>query len=104
MSHIAVDKNNDEWIFDGIPKRQNNEWYPNPIVDEYISLPKGSIEKLIGKKLTWEDEPVELKEEKLTQSTSCNGCKYDNDSLSDALNNCESCKRYYKDKFEEKDS
>ena len=28
-----------------------------------ITLPKGSIEKLIGKKLTWEDEPVELKEE-----------------------------------------
>ena len=25
-------------------------------------LEKGSIEKLIGKKLTWEDEPVELKE------------------------------------------
>lgn len=24
-------------------------------------LPKGSIEKLIGKKLTWEDEPFELK-------------------------------------------
>ena len=23
-------------------------------------LPKGTIEKLIGKKLTWEDEPVEL--------------------------------------------
>ena len=26
-------------------------------------LPKGSIKKLIGKDLTWEDEPVELKEE-----------------------------------------
>ena len=24
-------------------------------------LPKGSIEKLIGKKLTWKDEPVEIK-------------------------------------------
>lgn len=28
-----------------------------------IKLPKGSIKKLIGKELTWEDEPVELKEE-----------------------------------------
>lgn len=28
----------------------------------YIELPKGSIEKLIGKKLTWNDEPVKLKE------------------------------------------
>lgn len=28
-----------------------------------IALPKGSIKKLIGRKLKWEDEPVELKEE-----------------------------------------
>lgn len=27
-----------------------------------IEILKGTIEKLIGKKLTWEDEPVELKE------------------------------------------
>ena len=26
-------------------------------------LPKGSIKKLIGRDLTWQDEPVELKEE-----------------------------------------
>lgn len=26
-----------------------------------IILPKGSIQKLIGRSLTWEDEPVELK-------------------------------------------
>ena len=26
-----------------------------------IGLPKGSIKKLIGRELTWEDEPVELK-------------------------------------------
>lgn len=26
----------------------------------HISLPKGSIEKLIGKTLAWEDEPVEI--------------------------------------------
>lgn len=26
-----------------------------------IELPKGSIKKLIGKELTWSDEPVELK-------------------------------------------
>ena len=28
-----------------------------------MALPKGSIEKLIGRELTWQDEPVELKEE-----------------------------------------
>ena len=26
-----------------------------------IELPKGSIYKLIGKELTWDDEPIELK-------------------------------------------
>lgn len=28
-----------------------------------IELPKGTIVKLIGRNLTWKDEPVELKEE-----------------------------------------
>lgn len=28
-----------------------------------IELPKGSTKKLIGRELTWDDEPVELKEE-----------------------------------------
>lgn len=28
-----------------------------------VILPKGSIKKLIGRDLTWQDEPVELKEE-----------------------------------------
>lgn len=27
-----------------------------------VQVPKGSIKKLIGRCLTWEDEPVELKE------------------------------------------
>lgn len=31
--------------------------------DNAVELPKGSIKKLIGRDLTWEDEPVELKEE-----------------------------------------
>ena len=39
-------------------KARHYDMFDNPT----ISLPKGSIEKLIGRKLTWEDEPVELKE------------------------------------------
>lgn len=31
--------------------------------EECVKLPKGSIEKLIRKELSWNDEPVELKEE-----------------------------------------
>ena len=32
---------------------------------ESVQLPKGSIKKLIGRELTWEDEAVELKGEDL---------------------------------------
>lgn len=37
--------------------------YYNPdegVEDISVELPKGSIKKLIGRELTWEDEPVEL--------------------------------------------
>lgn len=37
--------------------------YYNPdegVEDVSIELPTGTIEKLIGRKLTWEDEPVEI--------------------------------------------
>lgn len=34
----------------------------DPLPEGGIILPKGSIEKLIGRKLTWKNEPVELKE------------------------------------------
>ena len=33
----------------------------DPLPEGCIVLPKGSIKKLIGRELTWEDEPVELK-------------------------------------------
>ena len=58
MAYLAVNKNGEEQICEQELFRWGSEiyWYPT------IELPKGSIEKLIGKKLTWEDEPVELKE------------------------------------------
>lgn len=33
------------------------------ISKQMLNLPKGSIKKLIGRELNWNDEPVELKEE-----------------------------------------
>ena len=61
MAFVAVDKNKKEYIYDEKPKREiyHKSWNS---VYESVELPKGTIEKLIGKKLTWEDEPVELKE------------------------------------------
>jgi len=60
MSYVAVDEDG-EWKFSSKPSRGKEVWIFN-IICRLEKLPKGSIEKLIGKKLTWEDEPVELKE------------------------------------------
>lgn len=51
-------------------KNQFNKWAAHwssdpddPLPEGCMVLPKGSIKKLIGRDLTWEDNPVELKEE-----------------------------------------
>lgn len=62
MAWVAVHKNGDEVIFDFKPYRYNDFFW---VVDDGddIYIPKGTIKKLIGKELSWQDEPVELKEE-----------------------------------------
>lgn len=67
MRHfVCVDKDDYELIFysNNEPYRDCNylgadAWF----IEEglYCTLPHGSIQKLIGQSLTWEDEPVELK-------------------------------------------
>lgn len=63
MAWVAADRSQDEWIYNSKPYRDNvsedESWKIR--VGGAVELPKGSIEKLIGRKLTWEDEPVELK-------------------------------------------
>ena len=76
MAWVAVDKSTVECIFGNKPKRKVGHWedidyivhfvYGKEVaceIDTGLVLPKGSIKKLIGRDLTWEDEPVELKEE-----------------------------------------
>ena len=63
MAWVAVDKNGTEAVFSGKPERYSYDniggiWYD--FYGKDVRLPSGSIEKLIGRKLTWEDEPVEL--------------------------------------------
>ena len=81
MAYLAVDKNGIEAIFRRKPKRikRTNKW--NDAVEKFVCeggwhqsygslqtikqttksiLPKGSIEKLIGKTLTWADDPYKL--------------------------------------------
>lgn len=66
MPYLAVDKEEgDEHVYERLPERGYGEWMPIPFDSFYVKLPKGSIKTLIGKVLTWEDEPVELTGEKL---------------------------------------
>ena len=63
---LVVDKFGNEFIFECEPLDPDDkfEWDCWNYGDSrgYIELPKGSIERLIGRSLTFEDEPVELVE------------------------------------------
>lgn len=73
MAWLAVNKDGTEWIMPGKPVRGwCGHWeYSEKVYVEseqgYVSikieLPKGSVYKLLGKELTWDDEPVELQTE-----------------------------------------
>lgn len=70
MAYLAVNKDGTEYIFPKKPvwdtiywscvKVITNDggWYTDEI-DIEVELPKGTIEKLIGRSLTYEDEPFE---------------------------------------------
>lgn len=67
MAWLATDKNGEEYIYEEKPSRGYGCIWKATFYDEkdrnsdFIELPQGSIRKLIGKELTWNDEPVELK-------------------------------------------
>ena len=64
MIWLAVYNDGTEVICNVQPYRDyiDNIWSIECTFDSCaITLPKGSIKKFIGKNLTWEDEPVELK-------------------------------------------
>lgn len=58
MTYLAVDEDGSEWKFETQPIRnENNQW---DTADGINALVNGSIKKLLGYKLTWEDEAVEI--------------------------------------------
>lgn len=59
MAWVYCDKIGGEKISPEKPMRIADLW----ICKQMLNLPKGSIKKLIGRELNWNDEPVELKEE-----------------------------------------
>lgn len=65
-AYLAVDKNGAEGIYSNRPKRSVAQWVStqeteSQYYDSGVSLPLGTIEKIIGRKLSWEDDPVEIK-------------------------------------------
>ena len=70
MAWLAVDKIGRETISPGRPEFDGCEWHYDEgtfIEGEYgdvgysIDLPNGTIEKILGRKLTHEESPVEIK-------------------------------------------
>lgn len=58
MAYLCVDSNGSEWIWAWEPMRLTKQWLTN---GPSVLMPMGSIKKLIGRELTWSDEPYELK-------------------------------------------
>ena len=57
MAYLCVDKDGTEYILETTPIRRGDYWRLSKGW-RYCELPPGSIAKLIGRELTWEDEPV----------------------------------------------
>jgi len=60
---LAVDKDGTENISVERLVRDDDVWDTRGGHSDYIILPRGSIEKLLGRKLTWDDEPVMMEGE-----------------------------------------
>lgn len=60
MAWLCVNSDGVELIFDRTPWRLNFNWIVEDYYDPVIPMPKGTIEKIIGRVLTWDDEPVEI--------------------------------------------
>ena len=66
MLWVAVNMDGSEFAFleEEPVRKESSYWEHEGAYEEHeIVLLNGSIEKILGRKLTWEDEPVKLKEE-----------------------------------------
>ena len=67
MAWLTVDKDGSEWVWNCRPLRNKYRGRWESLYSEYgeyqcVELPNGSIEKLIGKPMTWADEPYQMEE------------------------------------------
>ena len=70
MVYLAVNKDGSEVVSNTRIKRFKDYWVDEFFEHEFdtidvVFLPKGSIKKLIGRELTWEDNPVEFTEKNI---------------------------------------
>lgn len=67
MAWVVKNKDGSETIYEVKPYKFKDEWvsredgWKRPY--QYFDIPQGSIKKLVGRELSWDDEPVELKQE-----------------------------------------
>lgn len=61
MAYLAVNKGGYEYIFEVKPFRTLGDTWDVVQPFSGFRIPKGSIKKLIGRELKWQNEPVELK-------------------------------------------
>lgn len=63
---VCVDQGGEEYICGDLPERVSDEmdgvemeyWF----TENMVEVPIGTIKKIIGKDLTWNDDPVELED------------------------------------------
>lgn len=73
MSWLVVNSDNKEYIYSEQPVLEDGEFVPQKCIyhydydnvdmeqyDNFVELPKGSIKRLIGKELTFEESPYKL--------------------------------------------
>lgn len=61
MAYLTVSKGGYEYIFEVKPFRTLGDTWGVVQPFSGFRIPKGSIKKLIGRELKWQNEPVELK-------------------------------------------
>ena len=64
FAYLAVEPNGNELIFSETPCRIDEHstcgWFCSSNSSQCVSVPRGTIKKITGKTITWEDEPIKL--------------------------------------------
>ena len=64
FAYLVVEPNGDELIFSEPPCKIDEfsrcEWFTDSNTAQYVYVPRGTIKKITGKTITWEDEPIKL--------------------------------------------